>query len=277
MAKSKKTSPIVNTLQKFFNHYIVRNVLILLLIGFFLCYGSLVFLRHYTHHGEALSVPDVRGLTLAEAQKVLQAQKMRCQLSDSVYVTSVKPGAVYIQNPEPSFKVKEKRNIFLTINAMAPEKVKMPDVVGVTLRQAKTILESQGLNIGVLKPVPDIAKNNVLKQLYKGKEIRKGTSILKGAEIDLVVGAGLSDERTSVPNLVGLTLTEARNEATKYSLNISVIYDNSVTTSVDSIKAFIFQQRPLSTANAMLQLGSAIDVWMTVDEGKKPGAAEEGK
>ena len=266
---------ILEKLKKFFKHYIVKNVLLLILVAFAIFYGTLVVLKHYTHHGEMLQVPDVRALTLDEAIQVLQSQKMRWQLSDSVYVASEKPGAVVNQNPEAGSKVKENRSIFLIINALAPEKVKMPDVVGVSFRQAKTMLESQGLNLGQLTYVPDIAKDYVLQQQYRGQEIRKGTEIVKGAEIELVLGRGLSDEKTFVPDLLGNTLSEARETMTKYFLNFGVIiYDQTISTSADSVNAFIYQQRPVADADAMLQLGSPIDVWMTIDETKKP--AESG-
>jgi beta-lactam-binding protein with PASTA domain len=276
MAKTNlNSSLILEKLKKLFNHYIVKNVMILMLLGIFIFYGTLVVLRHYTHHGEALSVPDVTGLTLDEAGKLLQGQKMRWQLSDSVYVTAVKPGAVVNQNPEPGSKVKENRNVFLTINALAPEKIKVPNVVDLSFRQAKTTLESQGLTIGRISYVPDIAKDYVLKQLYRGKEIRKGTEIVKGSEIELVLGRGLSDEKGPVPDLLGNTLPQARETVIKYFLNISVIYDNTVSTSADTLKAFIYQQRPAATSDATLQLGSSVDVWMTVDETKKPDTPQE--
>jgi len=271
MAKTKRNaSPVTENLKMFLNHYIVKNVLILVFAVFFIFYGMLVILRHYTHHGETLPVPDVTGLMLDEAGKLLQAQKMRWQLSDSVYVASVKPGAVVNQNPEPGSKVKKNRNIFLTVNALAPEKVKMPNVVDLTFRQAKTTLESQGLVIGELIYKPDIAKDYVLKQLYRGGEIRRGTEIIKGSAIDLVLGLGLSNETTPVPDLLGYTLFEARDILTKYFLNFGVIdYDQTVNTSVDSLKAFIFRQRPENSINAVLQLGATVDVWLTVDETKK--------
>lgn len=270
------SSPLLDMLKKFVNHYMVKSILILFLVGIFIFYATLVILRHYTHHGEALPVPDVRGLTLAEAEKVLKEKKMRWQLSDSVYVTSAKPGAVVNQNPEPGFKVKENRNIFLTINALAPEKIKMPNVVDMSLRQAKTTLESHGLTIEKLTPVPYMAVNYVLKQLYRGQEIRKGAEIVKGSEIELVVGSGLSDEKTFVPNLLGNTLLEARETLTQYFLNFGVtIYDDTVNTGVDSLQAFIYRQRPAANANAMLQLGASIDVWLTIDESKRPETTQE--
>jgi len=270
MAKKNQNSD--GKLKKFLNHYIVKSVLILMFAVFFIYVGTMLFLRYYTHHGEMLPVPDVTGMMKEEAGKLLESNKMRWQLSDSVYVASVTPGAVVSQNPEPGSKVKENRNIFLIVNAKAPEKVKMPNVVDLSFRQAKSTLESQGLIIGRITHVPDIAKDYVLKQLYRGEEIRRGTPIVKGSEIDLVLGLGLSDERTSVPNLLGNSKSKAHETLTKYFLNFGVIdYDPSVVTRDDSIKAFIYRQRPVS---GEIQLGSSIDVWLTVDENQLPAKKE---
>ena len=116
----------------------------------------------------------------------------------------------------------------------------------------------------------------VLGQKYNGQDIRRGTEIIKGSEIELVIGRGLSAERTLVPNVIGSTFIEARENLTKYFLNIVVIdYDNTVRTSADSVRAFIYQQRPTANPNATLQLGASIDVWLTVDESKKPNVAED--
>ena len=246
------------------NHYIVKNILIFIVVIIIIANGSLFILKRYTRHGEALSVPDVREMTLAEAGKLLQQHQLRWQLSDSVYVASVRPGAVVNQYPEQGSKVKKNRNIFLVVNALAPEKVKMPNVVGVSFRQAKTTLESQGLTIGQITYEPDMAENNGLKQMYRGQEIRRGIEIAKGSEIDLVLGSGLSNELTRVPRLLGLSLPEARETLTKYSLKFGVIiYDHTVASSVDSAQAVIYQQRPIADGDAMLQLGSTIDVWVS--------------
>ena len=192
MAKKKDNlSYVLEIMKKFFNHYIVKSILILIFSGIFILWGTLAVLRHYTRHGEAIPVPDVVGLPLEEATKILQSYKMRWQLSDSVYVSSVRPGAVVNQNPEPGSNAKVNRNVFLVVNAISPEKVKMPNVVGVSLRQARTILEQQGLTLGRVTYVPDFAKDYVLKQLYRGEEIPRGKEIVKGSAIGLVLGDGL--------------------------------------------------------------------------------------
>ena len=191
MKKKDNLQYVLEILKKILNHYIVKNVLILIILAVFILWATLAVLRHYTHHGQAIPVPDVIGLPLADAVKMLQSNQMRWQLSDSVYVSSVRPGAVVNQNPEPGSNAKVNRNVFLVVNALSPEKVRMPNVVGVSLRQAKTMLEQQGLTLGRVTYVPDFAKDYVLKQLYRGQEIERGREIVKGSEIVLVLGDGL--------------------------------------------------------------------------------------
>ena len=274
--KNNNSSFVAEALKKFFNHYIVKNLIILSFTGFFILYGTLLFLRYYTHHGEAITVPDVTGMSLLEAEITLELHKMRWQLSDSVYVGTARPGVVVNQNPEAGSKVKENRNIFIIINAFAPEKVIMPDVVGVSHRQAISTLESRGLSIGRITYKPDRYRDYVRKQFYQGQEIRRGTEIMKGSEIDLELGSGLSEQRTSVPFLLGNTLSAANRILTQYELNLGVpIYDNTVVTSADSVNAFIYQQSPAAAIGATLQLGAAINVWLSIDETKKTEMQQE--
>ncbi|NJK97864.1 MAG: PASTA domain-containing protein [Bacteroidales bacterium] len=86
----------------------------------------------------------------------------------------------------------------------------MPDLLGFSLRQAQDNIENRGLKVGNVKYVPDIARNYVLKQFYRNREIKPGTKINKGSQIDLVVGMGVSDEQSSLPNVVGLGIDNAR-------------------------------------------------------------------
>ena len=47
-------------------------------------------------------------------------------------------------------------------------------------------------------------------------------------------------------------------------------YDNSVGTSEDSVKAFVFKQIPEYKETATLQLGSVVYLWLSVDSTKLP-------
>ncbi len=103
----------------------------------------------------------------------------------------------------------------LTINAFNPEMVAMPNLVNLPKRQAIALIESAGLEMGTPRYIPDISIDVVIKQLYNGKEIQEGDSLQKGSVIDLVLGKGLSNQRTSVPDLIGMKIWDRKRQDTR--------------------------------------------------------------
>ncbi|MBL7110798.1 MAG: PASTA domain-containing protein [Bacteroidales bacterium] len=250
-----------------------KHLFLAIVISFFMLLITFLALRIYTRHGQALSVPDLRGKFESEIMEILLEKELKYEIVDSVYNIAYERGTVVDQNPPPEFQVKKGRTIFLTINAIIPEMTRMPDVVGVSLRQARAIIETAGLKIGRLSYVPDIAVNNVLQQKYKGNVIEEGDSIPKGAVINLVLGRGLSDDKTAAPDLIGLHLSTAIDKITVRYLNLgAIIYDGTVENEEDSLNAFIWKQRPVFDIESLLNLGSAVDIWLTVDSTKLPDA-----
>ena len=231
----------------------------------------LIWLNFYTRHGQSKPVPDFRGLTLRQTEELARKSRLRFQIIDSVYTSEVPRGCIAEQNPVPGFKVKKRRNIMLTINAFNPEVVAMPNLVNLPKRQAVKVIESTGLQLGSIRYIPDISFDVVLEQLYNGRNIPEGDSIQKGSVVDLVLGKGLSNQRTYVPNLIGLNLDAARNTILGASLTlVTSIFDNTVFTAQDSADAFVYKQNPDFSADATLQLGSSIYLWLTLDSARMP-------
>jgi beta-lactam-binding protein with PASTA domain len=147
--------------------------------------------------------------------------------------------------------------------------VAIPDLVGLPKRQALSVIQSSGLEPGQLRYIPDLSVDFVIKQLHNGREVNPGDSIQKGSVIDIVLGKGLSNERTPVPELLGMTFERAKSSILGASLNLGAfIYDNSVINAGDSAKAFVYKQNPEYNEEATLQLGSAVYMWLTIDSAK---------
>lgn len=256
--------------KKFFIHFglAILVVSIVLLSSFF-------SINLYTHHGEAISVPDLSGLTFDQAKRMAENKSLKVEISDSVHFQDKEKGTIVSQVPEPNSKVKSERTIYLIINGMEPEKLQMPDLTGISVRQATADAELFGLKIGKLSYVPDIS-TTVLEQKYNGKPISPNTLIIRGSTIDLVVGKGESNEKTFVPNIIGLTYAEAEQKLSSLSLNIGVsMYDKSILSSADTTKAKIWKQFPKSGKETEIKLGSYIDVWLTIDNDLIPETSNE--
>ncbi len=231
----------------------------------------LIWMNLYTRHGQAMPVPDFFGLTMEQTKALAENNKMRYQIIDSVYTVIVPRGCVVEQIPKAGFKVKKGREILLTINAFSPEMVAMPNLVDLPLRQAKSLIESTGLEMGTLRYIPDLSVNVVRKQLHNGKEVTENDSLQKGSVIDLVLGKGLSNQRNHVPDLIGMNLNPAKNKILEASFNLGTYtYDNTILTGKDTSNAFVVKQNPEFKEDASLQLGSAIYLWLSVDSAKLP-------
>lgn len=254
-----------------FSRIFLKNLGLAAVFVVILMMGLLIWLNFYTRHGQSRPVPDFKGMTLEQTKMAARKSKLRYQVIDSVYTTEVARGCIAEQNPAPGFKVKKWRNILLTINAFNPEMVAMPNLVNLPKRQAIALIEGAGLEVGTPRYIPDISFDVVLKQLHNGKEIQEGDSLQKGSVIDLVLGKGLSNQRTSVPNLIGMDLESAKNRILGASLTlVTSIFDNTVLTGRDSANAFVFKQNPDYSDEQTLQLGSSIYLWLTTDSSKLP-------
>jgi eukaryotic-like serine/threonine-protein kinase len=252
----------------FFKNRTVQKHLLLAFGGLFVLL-QLIFLalRVYTRHGQALSVPNFSGLTLEESSRVADQKQLRFEVIDSVFTQGQAPGTVIAQNPSPDTKVKVNRTIFLTINAINPAKIEMPNVVDVSLRQAEAILQTNGLRVGYKHYIPYFAKDYVLRQIYHNHDVKAGSKVIKGSAIDLVLGLGTVDVSVDVPSLKGLTRDQAQEVLSNKYLNFgAVFYDNSVESSLDSMKAMIWKQKP--EYGSSIATGSSINVWFTLNEAK---------
>lgn len=252
----------------------LKNLSIAIGIAVILLMVLLVIIRIYTNHGKSVAIPDFTDFSIEEAEKHITKRKLRFEILDSVYVAEKAGGVIIDQYPIPGSLVKKNRKIYFTINASSPEKILMPNLVGITLREARTKIQSAGLNIGKLRYRYDMAINVVLEQQLNGQLIEAGDTLLKELSIDLILGKGLANERSMVPDLIGLTVEIAKNKAADALFTISTsIPDNSIEKN-DTAIVFIYRQHPVRDNNVRVPLGTQITLWITIDSTKLPGYEE---
>ncbi|MCR5710506.1 MAG: PASTA domain-containing protein [Bacteroidales bacterium] len=252
--------------------WIIRNILLAIAFFAVLIVAAQFALKGITRHGKEIEVPDFTGLSQADTRIVAKRYGVRTEVTDSVYVARMEKGAVFSQNPVPGSKVKKDRCIKLTINAHQPKMVKMPNLVGYSLRQAKTEILSSGLTVGKLAYREDIATNNVLDQFIKGRYVSPGTEVESETPVDLLLGLAPGEDETFIPYLVGFTLPVARDNLFENSLNLgNVTYDETVSSWQDTLNAVVYQQTPAYHAGAPARLGTSIHLKLTVSQAKIAG------
>jgi len=248
----------MNFLRFLYSKVFLKHILILLgicLVGFFL---MLSVLKLYVNHGKNITVPDFSGMMYNEVEEYAKIRDLEAVIIDSVYDNTKIKGSVYSQDPLPNSFVKKNRKIYLAIISLSSEMIRMPDLSDLTFRQAATTLENYGLKLGQLNYLPHIAKDAVLKQEFKGKEIKPGTLIEKGSKINLTLGQGIHGEKTQVPFLLGKTKEEAIKILLNASLNVGAEF---FTGGATEEKAYVSQQKPEYSPNIFVNMGTTVDLW----------------
>lgn len=235
----------------------LRNFAVSVIITVILAALVLWMLKGYTHHGESVTVPSLLGMMPDQLNQLETIAYFDVIIVDSVYDARAPKGSIAIQDPLPGSNVKKNRKIYLTLVSTLPEKVGMPNLVDLTLRQAKATLETYGLRLGEVKYVPDIAQNAVLAQFYNGNSIAAGQDILKGSTIELRVGQSVGSGRVHVPFLLGKSREEALDLMGERYLTLGEeIYEDDASPET----ARVYSQSPSFVKGMLINAGQTVNL-----------------
>ena len=232
------------------------NLLIILLICSALLWLTFRLLDRYTRHSVVYTMPDFVGQDYLEVKRQ-HSKDFHFILIDSVYPKGQQPGSIYQQDPLPGSKIKKGRNVYAIIVAFTPEKTVMPNLKGISLREAIGRLESSGLEVDYLDYVDYTYKNNIINQYYQGHPINEGAELVKGSKIVLQVGIGQDKSKVKVPNLIGKPADEVKRLLNLAGLNLGKeVYEDN-----DSLQYMCVRRMTPGPSSGSVNSGTFIDVW----------------
>lgn len=162
------------------------------------------------------AVPDVTGMTVVEAQRLLEEKDFKVELEEKFGDNDkFRPGTVMEQSPKAGEKRKQGSLIILTISKGAELK-NVPDIGGMSLGKAEQQLESAGFKLGKVtkKFVKGEKLDAVLSQSPKAMD-----KAPRGSAVDVEINEGDKE----VPNVVGKKLEEARRLIQSAGLTVGEI------------------------------------------------------
>ena len=166
------------------------NILAMILVAGGGVFAVLQGLDRYTHHGEAVQVPDVRNMDVDEAQRIFRDKGLQCLVADSSYVKSRPAGCVLDYTPSAGQRVKAGRTIYLTINTRHIPLHTVPDVAdNSSLRQAEARLLAAGFKLDSIEYMPG-ERDWVYGVKYQGRLLNIGDKVPMGAILTLMAGDG---------------------------------------------------------------------------------------
>lgn len=180
------------TIKEFFsfskNKYFWFHILGMILFVVIAIYATLRWLDIYTQHGKGVSVPNVKGMQLSEAEILLRNQKLEIVVIDSSYIPDHPSGAIIEQNPNVGSRVKKDRLIYVTINSSSAPRRAIPDVIdNCSLREAQAKIGAAGFILGENEYIQG-ESDWVYGIKYRGRRLTPGEEVPIGATVVLVVG-----------------------------------------------------------------------------------------
>jgi beta-lactam-binding protein with PASTA domain len=244
------------------------HILLAIALVFIMLFLFLWSLGFVTKHGKTLTIPSVMGKSLQDAQALLDEKGFEIEIQDSVFVDTAAPLSVLRQFPEADAVVKENRTVYLTISRAVAPTIDMPNLEGMSYRNAEMVLRQYALKLEDTVFRPDFAKNAVLEQQFNGERIKPGTKIRMGSGISLVLGSGLGQDQFSVPDMFALTFPDAKAYLEANGLNLgAAVFDPDVK---DSLNAYVYRQSPQRFTEDgrinRIRQGQSVDLWLSVQK-----------
>lgn len=188
----------MNFLRKLFGNYIVRHLMAMVLVVILLCVGVGFGLDAYTHHGEGIVVPDLKGMTYEKAYALLDEKGLAIVVNDSGYNKQLPANSVLAQTPAFGQKVKQGHIIYVTVNSPHSPTFAIPDIVdNSSLREAEARLMAMGFRLTAPQLI-DGEKDWVYGILCQGRRISNGDRIPIDYPLTLMVGKGTFDDADSI-------------------------------------------------------------------------------
>lgn len=241
---------------------ILVNVGLAGLLTLFALFFSHTVLKMYTKHGESIEVPALSGMHIDEVKDELKGRKLKFRVEDSSnFVMNKPPLTVLSQYPEPGQLVKKKRVINVFLNPAKPPLTAVPDLREQSLKMATINLRNHGLEVGKVKYIAHW-RRNVLEQKVDGKTLKPGTEIRKGSKVDLVLGSGLGEELTMLPDLAGLTVEQAQVSLGGNDLVVGTINVVGGVQVSDTMLAKVVDQKPNHYEGREVRIGSQVDLYI---------------
>ena len=183
---------------KFKSGYLWGNLAAMFLVVVLLGVGVRFGIEIYTHHGEAIPIPDVRHKNFRDAERILRDAGLEVEVSDTGFVKTLPPDCILEQSPGAGETVKSGHVIYLTINSDRTPTITIPDVIdNSSLREAMAKLTAMGFKLGTPQYVPGEA-DWVYGILVKGRHVVAGDKVSIDDTLIIQVGNGQRDATDSV-------------------------------------------------------------------------------
>ncbi|MCB2211517.1 PASTA domain-containing protein [bacterium] len=191
----------------------------------FVLFLNQVVMPIYIRNWSEITVPDLRGMTQEEAEKVAKKGHVKVFVQDERFEAEIEQGTVLEQFPLPGVEAKPGRRIHVIVAAGTPM-TDVPYVVGMARESAVMQMEAQGLVVDSIYYAfsDSVFENQVMSQIPDS-----GVVLQRESPTEITVSLGKEPRQYVVPDVLDLPFEQARYLILKSGLRVgSVTYDKYV-------------------------------------------------
>jgi len=175
---------------------------------------------------ETVVMIDLKGKTLSEAKTELEKLGLKVSESGTEISDEYEKGQIIDQDVAKGETVKTGTTVKVTVSAGSEEEnakeVDVPDVTGKTSDSAMSALEAKNLTVSrEFEFSNDVPAGQVVRQ-----DPKAGTTVKEGTKVTIYVSQG--SESVKVPNVKGMSESDAKNALSGFSVTTSTEYSDSV-------------------------------------------------
>ena len=175
---------------KLTSKFLWGNIIAMIIVVIALCFGVKYGLDSYTHHGEGIPVPDLKGMKFNEASYLLEQNGLHIVVTDSGYNRRLPADCILVQSPGYGTRVKPGHSIYVTVNSPSSPSVAIPDIIdNSSAREATAKLTAMGFKLLSPKYV-DGEKDWVYGVICRGRRLSTGDRVPIDYPLTLMIGDG---------------------------------------------------------------------------------------
>lgn len=183
---------------KIASHYVLLNLFAMAVVIVLLCVAVKFGLDLYTHHGEGIAVPELKGMSYHKARLLLEEEGLNIIVSDSGYQKTMPADCILAQTPGVGTKVKAGHAIYVTVNSPSSPTFAIPDIVdNSSYREAEAKLMAMGFRLTEPQRVVG-EKDWVYGIISRGRRVSNGDRVPIDYPLTLMIGTGSYDEEDTV-------------------------------------------------------------------------------
>lgn len=173
--------------------------------------------------GSVVIVPDLRNASEAEARKMLSRLGLMMRVERSDYDSQVPVGFILSQLPDANESLKPGRSVVVVVSLGTRVRM-VPDLRGMTQRQARNLLQSEGLDVG---RVARVQHTGDTRERVVATSPPVGDEVHEGELVDIVVSMPGGANVFLMPDLTSQDLFFVREKLEKLGFRIaSVRYED---------------------------------------------------